>query len=113
MSSCAVAEVQDGVDRVVEQLPVVADDQSGLGVLPQPRLEPERALQVEVVGGLVQQQQVGFGEQGRGHGHAHAPAAGELAHRPVQVRGAEAQAGQDLRPAREGARSASMAISRA
>jgi hypothetical protein len=54
------------------------------------------AVLVEVVGGLVQQQQLGLGEQAGGQRHPHAPAAGELRHRAGQVGLAEAEAGEDL-----------------
>ena len=70
------------------------------GIFLQPRLEPERAFEVEIVGRLVEQQQVGLGEQGRGQRHAHAPAAGELRHRPGQVGVGEAEAAQDFGGAR-------------
>ena len=71
------------VQTVVQQLAVVADDQGRVRVFLQPRLQPQRAFQVEVVGRFVEQQQVGLGEQGRGQGHAHPPAAGELGHRAL------------------------------
>ncbi len=59
------------------------------------RLQPERRLQVEVVGRFVEQQQVGVGEQRGRQRHAHAPAAGEFLHR-ARLRGfVEAQAGED------------------
>ena len=74
------------VHRIVQQLAVVADDQRGVRVFLQPRFEPERAFQVEIVGRLVQQQQVGLGEQRRRQRHAHPPAAGELRHRPRRGR---------------------------
>ncbi len=89
--------MQDVVDRVVEQLAVVADHQGGARIALQPRLQPQRAFQVEIVGRLVQQQQVGLGEQGGGQRHAHTPAAGELRHRPAQVGVGETQAAEDFR----------------
>ena len=66
------------------------------GYFLQPRLEPERAFEVEIVGRFVEQQQVGLGEQRGRQRHPHPPAAGELRHRPGQVRRREAQAAQDL-----------------
>ena len=87
-------------DRAVQELTVVADHDRRLWVLAQPRFEPERALEVEVVGRLVQQQEVGFGEKGGGQRHAHAPAAGELGHRTVQVWVTNPSPVQDLRGAR-------------
>ncbi len=81
----------------------MADDDGGRRIAFELGLQPQGAFQVEVVGGFVQQQQVGFGEQGRGQGHAHAPAAGELGHRPFEVGVREAEAGQDLRRSGGGA----------
>src|SRR5208282_4418884 len=51
----ALAQVEDGVDRVVQKLAIVADDQGGMRIFLEPRLEPERTFEVEVVGGLVQE----------------------------------------------------------
>ncbi len=92
-----ILQVEDVVHRVVQQLPVVADDDGVVRVLLQPRLEPERALKVEVVGGLVQQQHVRFGEQAGRQRDPHPPAAREFRHRPLKVLLGEAQAGQDFR----------------
>ena len=47
--------MQDMVNRVVEQIPVVADDQRGVRILGEMVLEPQRAFEVEIVGGFVQQ----------------------------------------------------------
>ncbi len=56
----AFAQMQNGVDRIVEKLAVVADDQRGMRIFLQPRFEPERAFEVEIVGRLVEQQQIGL-----------------------------------------------------
>ena len=53
-----------------------------------------------MVGGLVQQQQVGRLEQQGRQRHAHAPAAGEIAARPLLRLGIEAEAVQDRARAR-------------
>ncbi len=92
----AVAHMQDEADRIVQKLAVVADDQGVVGIFLEARLEPQGAFKVEIVGRFVEQQKVGFGEQGRGQGHPHAPAAGELGHGPGQVGGRKAQARQDF-----------------
>ena len=70
------------------------------------RFQPERRFQVEVVGRLVEQQQIGVGEQRGGEGDAHAPAAGEFFDRPLLRGLVEAEAGEDgggARRARVGA----------
>ena len=71
-------EVQDRVHRAVEQPAVVADDEHGVRIAREEGLEPDRALEVEVVGRLVEQQHVGPREEHRGQRHPHPPAAGEL-----------------------------------
>ena len=96
----AFAQMQDGVDRIVQELAVVADDQRGVRIFLQPRLEPERALEIEVVGRLVEQQHVGLREQGGRQRHPHAPAAGEFRHRTREIGGGEAEAGEDFGRAR-------------
>jgi hypothetical protein len=99
----AVRQVQDVGADLVQHLAVVADDQRGRRILLQPRLQPQRAFQIEVVGRFVQQQHVRLGEQRRRKRHAHAPAAREMRHRPVQVLLTEAETDQDFRrPGRRG-----------
>ena len=65
-----------------------------------------------MVGRLVEQQQVGVGEQRRGQRHPHAPAAGVAVHRPGLRRGVEAEPGQDRRPPAPAPTSAPIARSR-
>ena len=81
----APVEVGDVRDHAVEEVAVVADDDQGARPGQQELLQPEQALEVEVVGGLVHEQQVGLLEQQPGQGHPHAPAAGELGDGPVEV----------------------------
>ena len=91
-----VREVQNMGADLVQHFPVVGDDQGRVRVFLQPRLQPQGAFQIEVVGRFVQQQHVRFGEQGGGQGHAHPPTARELRHRPGLVLLIEAQADQDF-----------------
>ena len=71
----AMLEMDDRVDRLVEQVAIVADHENGVRVGGQILFQPQRALEIEVVGRLVKQQQVGLGEQNARERHAHAPAA--------------------------------------
>ena len=59
----AAVDLGDPLGDVVEEVPVVGDGEDGAGVLGEVLLEPEHALGVEVVGGLVEQQQVGLLQQ--------------------------------------------------
>ena len=91
----AAVEEGDRLHRAVQQAAVVRDQQRGAGEAGEPRLQPQRGLQVEMVGRFVEQQQVGVGEQRGRQRHAHAPAAGEFLDR-ARLRGlVEAEAGED------------------
>ena len=63
-------------------------------------LQPQRRLEVEVIGRLVEQQQVGRGEQRGRERDPHAPAAGEFAARALLLGMGKAQAGEDFGRAR-------------
>src|SRR5690606_36695389 len=62
--------------------------------------EPERALEVEVVRGLVEQENVGLEEEDSTERDAHPPAARELAAGASLSALVETKAGEDLRRAR-------------
>ena len=72
-----LVEMDDGVDGAVEQVAVMRDQEHGVRVFRDVGFEPQRAFEVEIVGRLVEQQQIGFGKQHRGKRDAHAPAARE------------------------------------
>ena len=65
------------VDHVVEEVAVVADHHAGEGRVGEQLLEPEDAFEIQVVGGLVEEEQVGLADQFAGDGEAALPAAGE------------------------------------
>ena len=84
----------------IEKVAVVGDEDEGVGIIVQVVLQPVAALQVEVVGGLVEQQQRGLLQQQLGQGDAHLPAAGKFlrAALPVLLGESEpAEHGADLR----------------
>ena len=88
-------EMQDVADAGVEQFAVVADHQHGVRVAAEVIVEPERALEIEIIGRLVEQQEIRLREQDGGQRHAHAPAAREGGARPVLCFGIEAEPMQD------------------
>ena len=88
--------VQDRIDRIVQQFPIVADNQRSLGEFAQTRLQPQRALEVQIVGGFVQEKKIGFGEQRRRQRDTHSPATGKFAHGTREIGGGEPQTGQNL-----------------
>src|SRR5437867_3985752 len=59
----AAVELQDPARDVVEEVAVVGDRHHGARVLLEVTLEPRHRLGVEVVGGLVEQEQLGLAEE--------------------------------------------------
>ena len=73
-----VPQLQQLAHGHVQEVAVVRDQHEGVRVGFEIPLQPVAGFQVEVIGGLVEQQQVGFFEQQLGQRDAHLPAAGEL-----------------------------------
>ena len=73
-----VPQLDDLADGDVEEVAVVGDQHEGVRVGVEILFEPVAGFQVEMVGRLVEQQQVGFFQQQLGERDAHLPAAGEL-----------------------------------
>ena len=83
-------------DDAVEEFPVVGNQQQGARVSLQPVFQPDHRIQVEMVGGLVEQQQVGTAHQRARQVQAHAPAAGKFRHRALLIAGPKSQTMQQL-----------------
>ena len=88
------------VDDAVEKIAVVRDEQQRAGIAREPVLEPQHGVEVEVIGGLVEQQQVRAAHQRLREIEPHAPAAGEARDRIAVARVGEAQSGEQRRGAR-------------
>ena len=87
-------DFSDAIDHVVHKGAVVAHDDHRAVVAAQKAFEPLHALKVEVIGGLVEQKQVGFANKQLGERDAHLPAAREIAGMAGHVVFLEAQAEQ-------------------
>ena len=88
----AIPNFDDFVDRDVQEIAVVRDQHEGERIVGKILLQPVARFQIQVIGGLIEQQQVGFFEQQFGECDAHLPAAGKFlgAFVPLLVREAEA-----------------------
>ena len=102
----AVLDDQAGVGHAVQEVAVVRDDELDGRMAQQLAFQPQYGVQVQVVGGLVQQQQVAGSHQHAGQVQAHLPAAREFVHRACQLRLPEAQTVQQLGSAGLGGRPA-------
>ncbi|PTC33665.1 large tegument protein [Pseudomonas paraeruginosa] len=95
-SQLAVLEVHHVVHHRIEEVAVVGDQHEGARIALEPVLQPEDRVEVEVVGRLVEQQQVGRAHQRLRQVQAHPPATGEVADAALHLLAAEAQAGEQL-----------------
>ena len=88
-------EMQDRPDRAVQKPPVVADDQHRVRILGKVAFKPKSPFEVQIVGRLVQKQQIGLGKKHGRQRHAHPPAAGKIRTGPGMVGIIEPQTLQD------------------
>ena len=89
-----VPDLDGAVDGDVEEIAVVGDEDVAEGIVLEVVLKPVAGFEIEMVGGLVEKQQIGLGEQQFGQRDAHLPAAGELIGLARPVFFAEAEAGE-------------------
>ncbi len=87
-------DMHDRRDDRVEEIAVVRDQQQRPGVAGEPVLEPQHGVQVEVIGRLVEEQQVRAAHQRLREIEAHPPAPGKTRDRIAVARRREAQAGE-------------------
>ena len=91
----APIEFHDMGGHPIQEVAVVADEHEAAGPFEQELLEPEEALQIQVVGRLVQEQQVRPLHEQTSQGHPHAPSSGELPDRPLEIVVPKGHAPQD------------------
>jgi hypothetical protein len=84
------------VGHIIEESPVVGDQNDGPAVVAEEILEPLDRLDIEVVGGLVEEENVGFTQEEFGQFDAHAPSAAEFRRIPAEVAPLESQSGEGL-----------------
>lgn len=78
----------------VEEVAVVGDEEKGAGEGAEVALEPFDGREVEVVGGFVEEEGVGGGDEDAGEFGAHLPSAAELVEGFGEVGGGEAEAAE-------------------
>ena len=79
-------QLQHAVGDPIEHVAVVGDDHDGTPERRQPVLQPGDGVDVQVVGGLVQQEQIALGQQRPGQRRALGLAPGQLGDRGVEHR---------------------------
>src|SRR5260370_22064665 len=74
-------DVDDAVDDRIEEFAIVRNEQQRAGILEEPALQPQDGIEVEVIGGLIEQQQVRAAHQRLRNVEPHSPAPGKSAYR--------------------------------
>ena len=87
-----IANLDDTGDQLIEKLPVVRDDQNRSRVILQIALKPNEGFEIQMVGGLIEHEDVRLMHQQPGQVRPHDPTTGQLARRPLKIRIAEGQA---------------------
>ena len=72
-----VDELDDLLRHAVQELAVVAHDDRGSRVVADVVLQPDNGVQIQMVGRLVQQEDIGLDEERARDGHAHSPSSAE------------------------------------
>ena len=106
-----IIEMQNVVGDGIEQVAVMADDEDRRRIAGEIIDQPERAFEIEIIGRLVEQQQVGRRKQHRRERDAHPPAAGKFGQRTALRLVIEAKPAR-ICAARAGAAWASISTSR-
>lgn len=88
-----MVDFRDFPHHPVEKVPIVGDHQDGAFIFLQIVLEPDHHPPVQVVGRLVQNEQLAGGNEGGSHGHPLFLPAGQQGHGTVEVR--QPQAGEN------------------
>ncbi len=74
----------------------MGNQQQGAGVTLEPVFEPDDSVEVQVVGRLIEQQQIRRAHQGLGQVQAHPPATGEVPDLAIHLLVGKAQAGEQF-----------------
>ena len=82
----AIGQLDDPRGDHIQEIAVVRDKDDGAGELAQELLQPQNGFGVQMVGGLVQEQQIRLGRQSAAEGHPPLFAAGERPHQGIQRR---------------------------
>ena len=97
----AACHVKDVARDSVQEIALMADDDQARPVGLEKRLQPERRFEIEMVGRLIEQQEIRLGEEQRGKRDTHAPATGEFIERSDLRLFGKAEAGENAgRPRR-------------
>ena len=92
----ALGDLINRLDDFIHKLPVVRDQEYGAGIGLEVILQPEQGDKVEVIGRLIEQEQIGLHDKKSGEMGTHDPAATQFLGLPFEVLLLVAQTSEDL-----------------
>src|SRR5579863_9076913 len=98
--SMPVPEFQDLVYGNVQKIPVMGDENVSERIVVQISFQPIAGFEIQVIGGLIEQQQIGSFQEQLGQPYAHLPAAREFLYRTAGVFARETEAIENFTDAR-------------
>ena len=92
-------DMANGIRHSIEEFTVVRNHQQRAGITQQPLLQPDDGIQIQVIGGFVEQQQLRTTHECARQIQPHPPATGKLRDRSFDLRVVESQSVHELRRA--------------
>ena len=86
----------NGADQLIEKFAVVGDHENGARVISQIFLKPDEGFEVQMVGGFVEEEKIGFLNEEAGEVGAHDPAPAEGAGFAIKIGVAKSEAAENL-----------------
>jgi len=96
LGKAAVPQFDNAPNHAIEEEPIMGHQDHGEGIVDQVFFQPVAGRQVEMVGRLIEQQQIGPAQQQFGQGDAHLPTTGKMLAGTLPVGLGKPQSGQDL-----------------
>ena len=81
----ALGDLINRLDDFIHELPVVRDQEHGAGISLEVVLQPEQGDKVEVVGRLIEEEQIGLHDKQSGQMSSHDPTAAQFLGFPLEV----------------------------
>ena len=93
--NAGIADQRDVIDDRVKKLPIMGDQQQRARVASKPRFQPDHRVEVEMIGGLVEKEQLCTRRECAGECRTHPPTAGQRIERLRFISGGESESAQD------------------
>src|SRR6185369_12736959 len=95
-NQAGLSNFNNAAHELIQEFAIVGNNNDRAGITFEIILEPDQSFEVEVVRGLVEHQKIGLVDEQASEVSAHDPPAAEFARRPIKIRFAKTETGQNL-----------------